>query len=375
MSNPTEKKGSLKMFVKALSYQFKIKKGHKLLQARLNELSNGYPNLKGGAALRVLAVLFTDEEAALASKMGNDYETAATMAVKTGGDEAHIENTLSEMASKGLIFRRRTEGMTEYHLAPHLGGFLEYQVNNDDPSLGINTGMLFGSGYLDTVYSKNMPHLRTIPIQAEIMPKDTVMPYDDAAAIITGSKSIALGNCLCRRLSEKMGEHCVHSMDTCFAFNDWADYYVEIGIAKYISKDEALEKLARNEREGLVNQIANSQNPELMCSCCSCHCNLFKALREAPGPAAEKISNYVCACDTSTCIKCGTCTTRCPMGAHAIVDGRKEFDAGKCIGCGLCVTTCKTNSCILIKRPDEAQYVPLDTLFDTFVAMGGGENA
>lgn len=370
MAEKQSKLELVKLIGKAMSYQFKVTPAHKKLHARLDQLANGYPKTKGGADMRMLAQLFTKDEAELASRMGDGYETAASMAKKLGWAEEKVAPMMAAMGKKGLIFHRRREETDEYHLAPFLVGIFEFQINNFDAPMGVNAGMMFQGGFRKTLFQKSVPHLRTVPIQAEIMPKDSVMPYDDAAAIIASRERIALGECICRKLAEGMGDPCSMPMDTCFSFNEWADYYVENGIAHYISKDEALEKLKRNDELGLINQVANSQDPELMCSCCKCHCNLLSSMREAPGPAMEKISNYVCAWDASACVSCGACAKRCPLDAHTMTDGKHAFDPARCIGCGLCVTACPAKACTLEARPDEAQYVPLDTLFDTYEMMG-----
>jgi len=368
-------KGGIKLIglvAKAMSYQFKVAPTHKKLREKLDTLANGFPKTKTRAELRVLAELFSPEEADLCLAFGDDYESAAEIAAKTGKNPEDVGRKLESMSKRGLIYRIRRNGETKYRLAPFIIGILEFQIKNMTPTLGVNIGMMMEGGYSKTIFEKKLPHLRSIPIKAEIAPKDKIMPYDDAEAIIKSRDRISITDCLCRNLGEEMGNPCSHPKDTCFQFNEWADYYVENGIAQYITKEDALERLKRNEKLGLVTQVANSKDPELMCSCCSCHCQVLGNMWKYPGPAQEKLSNYICNWDAIACINCGVCAKRCPAGAHKFVEGKQEFYTEKCIGCGLCVTTCKANACTLVSRPDEVYYEPLDTLFDTYREMARG---
>jgi ferredoxin len=140
-------------------------------------------------------------------------------------------------------------------------------------------------------------------------------------------------------------------------------------MARYITKEEALGVLERNEERGLVVETTNSTDVELMCACCSCHCSMLMFLKNTTGAAREVISNYVCQRDNCTCVGCGVCVERCPSRARRRVGDKVEFMQEKCIGCGLCVSTCKAKACALVRKPEEKLYTPRDTLFDAYDEM------
>ncbi len=357
------------LIAKAMLYQFKVTPAHKKLREKLDTLANGFPETKTRAELRVLAELFSREEAKLCLAFGDDYESAAQIAAKTGKASEDVRQRLERMSKRGLIYRIRRNDEAKYRLVPFIVGILEFQINNMTPTLGVNIGMMMQGGYSKTIFGKKLPHLRSIPINAEIVPKDKIMPFDDAEAIIKSRDRISICDCLCRTLAERMGDICKYPKDTCFQFNDWAEYYVENGLAQYITKEDAMEKLRRNEKLGLVNQVANSRDPEFMCSCCSCHCQVLANMWKYPGPAQDNLTNYICEWDADACTNCGVCAKRCPAGAHTFIEMKKEYSPEKCIGCGLCVTTCPSNACVLATRPDGDQYEPLDTLFETYKEM------
>ena len=59
-------------------------KPYKQLAQRLDALPNGYPPTDDGVELRLLATLFSEEEAALAAQLKFPYETAERIAGRTG---------------------------------------------------------------------------------------------------------------------------------------------------------------------------------------------------------------------------------------------------------------------------------------------------
>jgi hypothetical protein len=73
------------------------------LAARLNELPNGFPPAPDGAELRLLAYLFTPEEAALAAQLRLTLETPDEIAARLAGDAQALRKQLKSMVTRGLI--------------------------------------------------------------------------------------------------------------------------------------------------------------------------------------------------------------------------------------------------------------------------------
>ena len=74
-------------------------------------------------------------------------------------------------------------------------------------------------------------------------------------------------------------------MENCFSFGSHADYYVENGMGRYITIDEATDIVKKNEEAGLVMQPFNSQKIGGMCSCCGDCCEVLRSLKMHPSPA------------------------------------------------------------------------------------------
>ena len=73
--------------------------------------------------------------------------------------------------------------------------------------------------------------------------------------------------------------------------------------------------------------------------------------------------------DGAECIGCETCVDRCHMDAIDIVDEKSVINLDRCIGCGLCVSTCPTDSLSLVKKPEDSQYQPPESGFETYVRI------
>ena len=339
------------------------------LRDRLEMMATGYPAAASGVELKILRQLFSEKDADLFLKLITKPETAAEAASRLGADAADIAARLEGMARRGLIFRVRTDDVIRYFPVPFIVGIYEFQLNNLNMPLLKDISQYYLTGLGATFHGQKTPHLRSIPINAEIVADRPVFPYDDAAAIIRSKSRIAVAECFCRKAVGMYGKTCAHPLETCLQFETFADYYVENKMARWITTDEALAILKQSEEEGLVIHILNSQKVEAMCCCCSCCCGMLISLKLFPAPARAVKSNYVCLLDHALCTDCGICALRCTVGAFKMKDDRIEFHADRCIGCGLCVTTCPAAALTLAKKSAEDLYTPPPTVYDTYAVM------
>ncbi|TVR56328.1 MAG: glycyl-radical enzyme activating protein [Spirochaetaceae bacterium] len=74
------------------------------------------------------------------------------------------------------------------------------------------------------------------------------------------------------------------------------------------------------------------------------------------------------------CIACGACVPPCPTGAHAIVDGRHEFDRALCTACGACAPTCFARALVMAGETRTAGEIVDEVARDRafYETSGGG---
>ena len=151
-------------------------------------------------------------------------------------------------------------------------------------------------------------------------------------------------------------------------FGIFADFYLENGNARRITVEEALEHYRNCDKEGNVIEVLNTNNVEVMCSCCPCCCGVLKALKFFGGPGAKTAANYLAKLDGASCTGCGLCEKRCPMGAvKADANGQYILHPDKCIGCGLCASACPSGA-LTINRKDESDlyYPPENSVIELY---------
>ena len=71
---------------------------YRQLAARLDALPNGFPPTPDGVELKLLALLFTPEEAELTSRLRLTKETSKQLAERIGGDAVELRAMLKGMA-------------------------------------------------------------------------------------------------------------------------------------------------------------------------------------------------------------------------------------------------------------------------------------
>ena len=333
---------------------------YKKLQERADREGIGYPATEKGHELKYLEELYTPEEAAIFVNMKDGYQTTEEAAEFMGTDPARTAEVMYAMSKKGTLFRLREGDTVRYRTIPFLHGIYEFSADHLTATMSVNFTKHFAGGLGARIIKTEEPIFRMIPVNREIVTNKEILPMDDAVAIIRMQESISLTECTCRRAKRYAPKGmCGHSMETCFSFGQFAEYLIENGAARRVTQDEAIEIMKKSDDEGLVVGVLNSQKVETMCACCSCCCGALNAIKFFGRDNAEKSHNNFCVKDESKCINCGKCSTRCPMGAQKMVDGKAVFNLEFCIGCGLCVTKCPKKALTLHQKDADKIYLPV----------------
>ena len=336
---------------------------YRKLQRHLDTLPIGYPATKSGVEIRLLKLLFTPEEAKIATKLSFSFESLEHIYKRIDSTEMSIdelEQKLDDSVSKGAIIVKK-EGNTKYYAnAMFMIGMYDMQSHRNSEELlefWEESSQYFKEGMDAEFLTSGICQFRVIPIEKSITPEHHVTSYDDIRKVIENVEgSIVVAECVCRHKKDVHGEPCKQTnlRETCFVLRDiFTQIYIDQGWGRQISKEEALKILSKAEEDGLVYEPGNAQRPGSLCCCCGCCCGYLSDMKELPKPTEFLKSNYFAEVDSDICTGCGTCLDRCQMNALNLVDDISKVNRDRCIGCGACVPTCPNDAINLCKKEPE----------------------
>jgi ferredoxin len=334
---------------------------YRLLQQHLDKQAVGFPTVKSGADIRLLKRLFSPEEAKLALHLTYKPEPTKTIAGRAASDVSFEQITilLEGLLQKGAIGWKKKNGTDHWCVLPLVVGMYECQDGNPSPEFQNDADAYFKTLRFSMSFLAVKPsQMRTIPINKSIPVEHHVATYDQIRSIVRDSPGpFVVLPCICRRSEAMKNKPCTKTTreETCLAFGDMASMVLRRKHCREVTRDEVLEILRQNEEDGLVLQPANARQPEFVCSCCGCCCGMLSYQKFLPRPLDFWSSNYYAEVSAQACSQCGTCVTRCQVGAVALTgaSGEAKINLSKCIGCGLCVTTCPSEAVHLIKKDRE----------------------
>lgn len=345
------------------------------LAKHLDKMPIGYPATESGVEIRILKHLFTPEHSEIALTLGfypSKIKQLHRKFKKYSLEE--LEKNLDDMYFKGLINRgirnENGEEVKYYTLAPLAIGMYEYQLNSLTPEFFKDVEDYFEEGFLEEFNKTRIPQIRTIPIEKTVDHEQTIASYDDLKQVIeTIGGPIAVAECICRKGTDLLGESCKKTdlRESCFSFRTAAKVYIEKGLGREVSKEEALKILEQAQEDGLVLQPGNSQRPMNICTCCGCCCGVLSHQNKLEEPAQFFATNYYAKVDPDECIGCGICEERCNMDAVHVEDAIAVVNLARCIGCGACVPTCTSEAIKLYKKED--QTIPPKNTVETYLSI------
>ena len=323
---------------------------YRQLAQSLDALPNRCPSTHTGVELRLLAKLFTPEEAALACTLRLEPATAADIASRAGSDPKETRTTLKRMVAKGLIDIKKGDGEFAYALRPFVVGFYEGQL----PRMDAEMAGLFEQYYHETQGGilRDTPSLhRIIPVGRAIPLQVEIHPFERATEILEGALSWGVRDCICRKQQRLLGKDCGHPLESCLVFAPVKNAFDRSTVDRAITKEEALGILRLTEDAGLVHSSGNYRDGiEYICNCCTCCCGIMRGIAEYGIMSAVARANFQIALDADSCTACGDCIERCQFHALSLSGATVDIDLARCMGCGLCVVACPTEGLRLERR-------------------------
>lgn len=350
------------------------------LRALLDSYSFGVGSIVHDHCFDEIMYHFSPEDAQvyLEMPMGVLFD-AAEYASKSGRNEAECEDICADLASRGLLYRSRTNGKTLYHQLAEAHGIWEYNLDkyelNDGelPKLHATTA---GKDAMRQLCDSQTTFYNAIPCTREVVGDTKIaLPYDDYEELVSGFDTLAVSPCQCR-MSKKLRDiedPGNHPIETCITTGEEAEYYLENGIGRQITKEEALDILHASVDAGMVIQVCNTKKADVICSCHGDCCGIlgtYVAIAQNPDddPANyngfKHLSHYELRHNEEECLKCGACEKQCPLFAITM-DEETGYPTvnGTCVRCGQCGRVCPVGARTLHLRP-EILELPEDLLDD-----------
>lgn len=328
---------------------------YKKLATRLDELPHGFPPTDDGAELRLLAKIFTPEEAELAAQLRLTLETPSQIAARIGGDRRSLRRQLKAMARKGLIEAGRTDDGLGYGLMPFVVGIYEMQIARLDAEMAELFEDYYHQAFGEMV-GVQPAFQRVIPVNETIKANVDVRPFESAADIVAGANSWGVLDCICRKQKALIGDPCDHPVDVCMILSKRPGAFDDNAVVQALTEKEALATLKRAAEAGLVHSVSNTQEEiHYICNCCTCSCGILRGIADMGIANVVARSAFVNQVDPDLCIGCESCLDACQFGALSMDEDEfiVEIKAVSCVGCGVCVPVCSEGALSLARRPEE----------------------
>ncbi len=327
---------------------------------------NKYPiGLVDNDKLRqILAILFSEEEAFVASRFPLHEATLAELVKRTGYAAEPLAALLETMADKGLVIDMPHKGTVYYLLLPGLIGFFEFTFMKQRADLPVaELARLMGeylyedpeNGQASEFFGSKTPLTRSLAYEETIPVSSQVTSYEGAREIIRKSGGGAVGLCYCRHKKEHLDESCAKGAPvagTCISLGSAAKFMARRGFAEERTVDELLAVIDSAREYNLTHITDNIRHkPSFICNCCSCCCELLAGVQAGYSEGVGK-TGFSVAVDIEKCTNCGLCVKACNVAALKL-EGEKAtrqltIAEHVCLGCGACISTCPKDALSMV---------------------------
>ncbi|MHA1927378.1 MAG: ATP-binding protein, partial [Candidatus Thorarchaeota archaeon] len=298
--------------------------------------------------------IFTSQEADLASQMKLRGETVEEIAERLLRTTDGLEELLETMDKKGQIRAWNSSTGRRYALIPFAVGIYEEQLERMDPEFSKLVEKYFIKGRGKGLFDTEPAIFKVIPVNRSVETDLEVYPYQVAEDMVESAKSWGVRDCICKKQQSQLDNECKYPLSVCMIFSSKENAFDSSHLTKTITKEKSLQILREAEESGLVHCSMNIQEGHsYICNCCTCCCNVLRAVSVSGQPHAFVNSDYIMHVNADACTGCEACLERCQFEALSIPDDICEVEGEKCVGCGVCAVVCPTDALSLINREGE----------------------
>ena len=350
------------------------------LMRHLGNVGVGYPQIDD--FLEVLRKTTTIEEAEIALGLPTrlppfEVEDVDSIAEKVGKNSKKVENILERLAQKGFLYKQKTDsGKTGYAFIQLGFGmpqifYWKGEITDKTKEIAPVLAKYLQKGGDVVSGTENVRLFRYIPVNKALgNALQAVYSYDMMEEVIKKARKIAVVHCPCRETARLITESkCTHTLENCIKFNKMADFVLEKGYGREITKEEALNIVKDTEEEGLIHFVDNCQEEvQHNCNCCSCCCWNVSPIKNRLVPRDYIMATYYLrTTDKELCSGCGQCVKDCPLEIIEMAENLPIIDESICIGCGVCLLHCPTDAAKLKRKDENVPFQDFSILHNTAI--------
>lgn len=334
---------------------------YKELCKTMAKLGGRYPGRDIPEFYDLVEELYTPEQAAAAAAMTSRQMTAQAIAENLGRSATETRTVLEGMSDK-LLCMSMDKDQTRYYISvPFVPGIFEFQFSRGTWTERDRRIARLIHAYKTAFDRDNPPPAesafsmnRVIPINETIRSESKIHTFSQMNSYIDQADTIGVYTCFCRHEAKLLDEKddCGMPMEVCMLFGSGARFFIDRGVARQLTKEEAKKVLREAAEAGLVHAGLNSQKLDFICNCCRCHCMIMKDALSRPKPGLYLQSGYQPVIDSDLCAACETCIERCPATALTMSDDIPVMDPDRCIGCGVCAVGCPADAIEMAPKED-----------------------
>jgi len=354
---------------------------------------------------KILKTLYSSEEAEILLVFNGAYMdrfTAQKIAKKLNRSVDEIQPILKEMSRTQRLFSATRNDITTYSMFPLVPGLFELYFANHKRALEEEEDVLklfaeeyekyYDQGYVVNSMTSSYPFMRvfvdqevindtvsrekgvllTVNEEVDVI-KNKILPFEQVKTLVEKSHRVSVMDCACRTHMKIHNDGVPvnnYPVNVCMNFNTFADYCIEQGFGRELTKDEALKTLTGAAEAGLVHTTQNiTEKTSFICNCDRDCCIMLRGIRQFDNPGMVATSNFLPEYTKENCIFCLNCIEICPMEIIELVDEDSEdqrisINTDSCIGCGVCAYNCPEGALSMVKKYDR---IPVESMMEAMM--------
>lgn len=273
-----------------------------------------------------LECVVSDEQADVALTMGlRKPRTVEYVAGKCGKSVEETHKILMELAQIGVCKAWHEDGVELFWVNIFAPGMLEMMVNNREqleahPQIGkaFEAYTRTRLAPMTPILPEGMAMMRVVPIESALEGVEGVEPWERLSSYLEKYDTFSVSDCSCRASRRHLDEGCGHlETDLCVQMGSGAEYYINTGRSREITREEAYEIIHKAEELGLMHEMPHTEElgeAFAICNCCGCSCFSMRIASMFKTPDAIR-SNFTAVVTADNCVACGQCVENCPVNA------------------------------------------------------------